>query len=906
MLVGRQAEKQQLRRLLERARDGSGSAVVLRGEAGIGKTALLQDAAATAEGFLVLHALGVESEAELAFAALHELLLPVLDRLGDLPPPQATALRAALALEKGDRPDRFAAYAGTLGLLAAAAAERPLLCVVDDGHWLDQASAEALIFAARRIEHDAVAMLFAVRDPDVAAFAAPGLAELRLGGLSAGEAKGLLAARSPSLAPAAVDRVVEVSGGNPLALLEFAPRALGNAELEAPLRVDEAVERAFLDRSAALSRESRRAVLLVAANDPAEPETLWRAIEREQLGAALAEAEEAGLVTSGSRTTFAHPLARSAIYHAAPPADRRDVHRVLAETTIEPVRRAWHLAAAASGPDEAVARALEQASATARSRGGAYAQAAALARAATLTPDAESRAERLLKAGTATEDAGEFSRAERLYAEAAELATGEEVRAEATARRSYLLFNRGEFAPALELATREAERLAPATAARVLTASGVVHALIHLLEIREARRVAERAVALAGGESCDDLDVQFMLIWTWSLAGLRRQSLERARTLIERADPGGTLAVDIACRFFYEEDHEAARQHLERIAAHERAVGALGSLAYALDNLALLQARTGPLATAYATSLEALQLIEPFQTDTSTAGCLGRVALIEAMLGRTADAVAHGRRALELAEGRNDRWNIVRARVALGAEAAARGDASATVEWLAPAAAMLAAGGHRQRNNFRVDGELIEAHVRLGNTGEAKRLLHDFLEDADATESPWALAVGARCRALLAEEADVEEAFEAALELHEREPSEWERARTQLAYGERLRRTRRRRAARDQLRAALETFERLGSRPWVDRAGAELRATGERLTRTGPAAHEQLTPQELQVSLAAAEGLTSKEIGARLFLSPRTVDFHLGRVYRKLDVRSRAELIKLFAEKGGAGERVPA
>jgi DNA-binding CsgD family transcriptional regulator len=318
----------------------------------------------------------------------------------------------------------------------------------------------------------------------------------------------------------------------------------------------------------------------------------------------------------------------------------------------------------------------------------------------------------------------------------------------------------------------------------------------------------------------------------------------------------------------------------------------------------LLDARTGRLAQAYALALEALQLTESLGTDTATAACLARLAHIEAILGRCADAVEHGRRSLQISETRGDCWNIVRARAALGLEALARGDAAATVTWLAPAAEMLASGGHQLRNNFRLDGDLIEAHVRLGETHQAERQLADLLEHAEESQSPWALAVGARCRALVAEDGDVDEAFAAALELQAGEPSAWERARTELVYGERLRRRRQPRAAREQLHAALTTFERLGSKPWADRARAELRASGERLRpRRDSAAHDQLTPQELQVSLAAADGLTSKEIGTRLFLSPKTVDFHLGRAYRKLDVRSRAELIKLFAQQATAAER---
>jgi DNA-binding CsgD family transcriptional regulator len=905
MLVGRESEQEQIERLLADAREGRGRALVLRGEAGVGKTALLQHAVEAATGFRELHALGVESEAELPFAALDELVRPVLDLLDELPQPQANAMKAALALAQIENADRFSAYAAALGLLSAAAAHQPVLCVVDDAHWLDQASAEALVFAARRLDYDAVAMLFAVRDPASACFSAPGLAELRLGGLTADQAKTLLATTAPPLTRAALDRVVEAAGGNPLALLEFAPGMATSPASEGPLPVSEAVERAFLERSSRLSADSRRALLLVAVSGSDAPEALWTALDLEQISAdSLGEAERAGLIVQGRRLDFPHPLARSAIYHGAPPGERRGAHRVLAASTTEPDRRAWHEAMAATAPDEDVAAALDEAAAKARARGGLSAEAAALERAARLSPDAEARARRLFRAGLAADACARFEQAEELFAEASELTSDAELRADAVARRSYLVFNRGDFEAAIELANSEAEHLAPATAARLLTSSGVIHALIHVLDIPGARRTAERAVELAGGEeAASDPDIRHMLAWTWELSGLREQALELIRECAGRVELGTVLAVDVANRFLFLEDYDSAQELFDRVVAYDRDVGALQFLGYALDMRSLLDARTGRLEPAYALALEALQLTESLGTDTATAACLARLAHIEAILGRSADAVEHGRRSLQISEKRGDRWNIVRARGALGLDALARGDAASAVQWLSPAAEMLASGDHRLRNNFRLDGDLIEAQVRLGETRKAVRQLANLLEHAEESQSPWALAVGARCRAFVAEDDDVDEAFAAALELHTAEPSAWERARTELAWGERLRRRRQPRTAREQLHSALKTFERLGSQPWADRTRTELRASGERLPRGDPAAHDQLTPQELQVSLAAADGLTSKEIGARLFLSPKTVDFHLGRAYRKLEVRSRSELTRLFAQQATATER---
>jgi DNA-binding CsgD family transcriptional regulator len=345
---------------------------------------------------------------------------------------------------------------------------------------------------------------------------------------------------------------------------------------------------------------------------------------------------------------------------------------------------------------------------------------------------------------------------------------------------------------------------------------------------------------------------------------------------------------------------------LDRIVARARQSGALGNLAYALDCHAHLDTRTGRLTAAYAQALESVQLTEPLGNAVALAASLAWLALIEAMLGRSADARAHGARCLEVAQERGTRYNEVRARAALGSEALARGDVAVAADWLEPAAQMLVQGGVHHLNLFRVHADLIEAQTRANRRDDAERNLARLQEDAKLTGSVWEAATGARCRGLLADDVEAVDAFVEALQLHENDPDQFERARTVLCYGERLRRLRRRRDAREHLHEALETFERIGARPWAERARAELRASGERLRRRGTAAHEQLTPQELQVSLAAADGLTNKEIGARLFLSPKTVEFHLSRAYRKLDVSSRVELARLLASQPGVIERLPA
>jgi len=905
MFVGREVERAQIEHLLRKAREGHGCALLVRGDAGVGKTALLEQALERVTGFRILRASGVESEAELAFAAVHELVAPIVDLIDRLPDPQARAIKAALALEDTETPDRFSTYAATLGLLAAAASEQPLFCAVDDAHWLDQASAEAFAFATRRIEHDPIAMVFSTRDRSPSSFSAPGLPELRLGGLADEDAKALLAANAPSLLPSVAERLVETAAGNPLALLEFAASAPQTDAGGERLPVGEAIERVFLERSLPLSAEARRALLLAAACDPGEQEGLWRALDSEGISAeSIAEAERAGFFARGRRLDFPHPLARSAIYQSARPDERRAAHRALGLATGDPDRRAWHLAAATPGPDEEIATALEKAANRALRRADVSAHSAALERAARLTPEEGARARRLLQAGLSAEAAGQLERAEQLVAEAAELAPDRQLRADALARRSYLLFDRGEFGRALELATAEAEHFSGSTAARLLTASGAVHALVHLLDIPAARAMAERAAELAGAAAYEDLDLCHMLAWTWQLSGDTHKALALAQECAERSDVGSVLAIDLAGHFIFLEDYAQARARFEGIIEHLRETHALGNLAYALDVQARLELAMGRPGPAYRASLEAIQLTEPLGNDVALASVLSWLALVEANLGRSEDAQAHGRRSLKITTDRGDRFNEVRARGALGLDALARGDMAAAAEWLEPAAQMLAEGGVRLPNRFPIDGDLIEALVRSGKRAEASDQLGRLIEKAELTESHWAHAVGARCRALLVDDAEADDAFESALELHEFDSNELEHARTRLAYGERLRRLRRRRDSREHLHRALETFERLGARPWAERARAELRASGERLHPRKPTAHERLTPQELQVSLAAADGLTNKEIGARLFLSPKTVEFHLGRAYRKLAVRSRAELIKLFAQESAAVERL--
>jgi DNA-binding NarL/FixJ family response regulator len=435
-----------------------------------------------------------------------------------------------------------------------------------------------------------------------------------------------------------------------------------------------------------------------------------------------------------------------------------------------------------------------------------------------------------------------------------------------------------------------AEAAPPALAARVLTAGGAVHALVHRLEIAEARAVAERAADLAGADAAADLDLCHMLAWTWELSGRAEDALALARASLPHVDPLSILAIDFCAHFVYLEDYTTGREALEATVRGLRETAAFGNLAYGVDHLANLELRTGRMVAAYAHSAEAVQLMESMEVDVGIAASLARLSLIEAVIGRAADSRAHGARALDIAVKRGDRWNEVRARAALSLEALSRRDFELAATQAEPAARMQADGGVHHPNMFRVHGDCIEALIRTGRRDQAKAMLERLTTDGRLTRSAWAEAVAARCGALLTDDDDD---FAAACDAPAA-AGDFERGRAFLAHGERLRRRRQVRAAREPLYKAVELLERVEARLWAERARAELRATGERLPPRQAAAHENLTPQELQVARAAADGLTNKEIAARLFLSPKTVEFHLTRVYRKLGVRSRSQLVRVF------------
>jgi tetratricopeptide (TPR) repeat protein len=555
MLFGREREAARIDEVLDAARDGRGGALVIRGEAGIGKTALLNAAIEHAEGMRVLRALGVESEVDIAFSGLHELLRPALSSIDAIPDPQAIAVRAALALGPGAVGERLAVFGGTLSLLATIAEEQPLLCVIDDAHWLDEGSAAALTLVGRRLDADGIAMLFGAREPETRTFPAPGIPELQLHGLDRAAARQLLATRQQTAAGSLVaEQLVEISRGNPLALIEFssgltASQLTGRGPLDEPVRAGPAAEHGFLRRLAQLPTTTGRALLVVAASDIGELRALSRALRVLGLDVHnLGPAERAGLVTMTSSVDFCHPLARSAIYGAAEATDRSEAHRALAvaaDAAGEADRRAWHAAAAARAPDEQIASGLVDAAESARHRGGVLSEARALERAARLTPEPQLRARRLARAGDAAYRAGRLELADALLWEAVENDLDLPELAHAQARRAYIRLERGELDDALELmigGANDLESTDPRAAARLLT-NAATAADHHRLDIPWSIALGERAWRLAGDGAVDDPELCHIVSFQRLSAGHRALCHRRSRRprRAARTMPAGPL-----------------------------------------------------------------------------------------------------------------------------------------------------------------------------------------------------------------------------------------------------------------------------------------------------------------------------------------------------------------------------
>jgi DNA-binding CsgD family transcriptional regulator len=900
VLVGRESELRTLERLLAGARVGVSGVLVVCGEPGIGKTALLGEARHLAQGMRVLTARGVDAEQGLAFGGLHQLCTPLLGLLPELPAPQAEALGVALALRSGPPPERFAVGAALLGLLTRAAEDLPLAVFVDDAQLLDDSSAQALVFAARRLHTDPVAVLAAQREDPTSGLTS--LQTLRLAALDEAATGDLVAGRGPFLSsPGSVARFHEATGGNPLAVIELwgeAERLLA-APPHSPLPLAGALREAFLRRVQTLSPDARQ-VLLVAAADSHSLATLRLACERLGLSLrSLEEAESAGLVRLTDRSVeFRHPLVRAAVYGAADAAARRGVHRVLADSveTDEQARRAWHRAEAALGPDEEAALLLERAAADSAQRGANAEAAWQWERAAALTADVGHRTTRLLRAGEQAWLAGATERATGLLRRSLDLASGPVDRATAMSRLAEVESSCGTLRRARDLQLAAADLVAatePTLAALAL--ADAVGSSLYLCDAATARAVGDRLTAMTGPAASPLVNHLGSLAAGVALVlggeGNRGPDLIRGALehRVERdADAQWWMRWTMIAPLFLRESGPsrlAAAQVLESV----REQAAVGMLPFLLTLIAKDAAASASWAHADELYSEAAALATETGHVVDRTLSLAGWAMLQARQGRAVEARANADEALRLARVHEVTLARVWASWALADTAAAEGRIGDAVTAYEGLAALLHELGVGDPDVSPVP-ELVECRRQRGADDDLVEAATAFSEAATRKGQPWALARGHRAMGLALGDHRADAQFRSALELHDRTPDAYETARTQLAFGAHLRRSRRRAEARPLLRAALATFEQLGAVPWADRAAAELDATGETAVRHGAGVLTALTPQERQIATLLASGRTTREAAAALFLSPKTVEYHLRHVYLKLGIGSREQL----------------
>ena len=901
-LTGRRAECGVLERLAGAVRAGESRVLVVHGEAGVGKTALLEHLAGHAPGLRVTRASGVQSEMELAFAGLHQLCAPALDSLDTLPEPQRDALRTAFGMSSGLAPPRFLIGLAVLSLLSHAAAEQPLLCLVDDHQWLDRASAQILAFAARRLGVESVGLVFATREPggDLA-----GLPELPVSGLLEADARVLLdAALTGPIDTRVRDQIIAETRGNPLALLEL-PHGLTPQELAGGFGLPGApplagsIEQNFRRRVEALPRETRRLLLLAAADPSGDPALVWRAAAECGIGTeAAVPATEAGLAEFGTRLLFRHPLARSAAYQAASAQARQEAHRALAAATdprLDPDRRAWHRAQAAPGPDEDVAAELERSASRARSRGGLTAAAAFLERSAMLTLDPAQRAARALAAARAKSQAGAFNAALDLLAvaEAGPLTDLQHAHADLIRAQLAFITSRGAEAPPLLL--KAAKRLAGvdpglsrATYLDALSAGIFTGRLASpgcgLLAIA---RAAAEAPPPPGPPRVPDLLLDGLIAHYNEGYAAGVPMLRSALAAFADSMPAEEelhwlwLACIVgATRAYDDESWDVLSARHVQLA---RDTGALSELPLALTSRAFLHLFAGQLSAATALTDEMQAVKEATGSGLAPYSALG----LAAFRGEDARAQALTEATIEdvtlrgegtgitFAEWANAVLNNGLGRYDKAAAAALHAcdydDDLGSLIWTMP--------------------ELIESAVRAGLTEAAAWADDRLAEMTSACESDWARGIRARSRALLSEGETAERLYRESVRSLSRTRLRVDLARAHLLYGEWLRRERRRGDAREQLRTALGMLEASGMAGFAERARRELRSTGESARkRSSAVVHEELTAQELLVARLARDGLSNPEIGTRLFISAHTVQYHLRKVFAKLGVTSRSQL----------------
>jgi DNA-binding CsgD family transcriptional regulator len=898
-LLGRQREREVLDRLLAGVRAGRGGVLVMHGEAGVGKTALLGYAVEAASEFRVARTFGVEAEMELPFAAVQQLCSPFLHLSERLPQPQHDALEVAFGLRTGPAPDRFLVGLAVLGLLAEAAEEQALACVVDDAQWLDSSSARTLAFVARRLVAEKIALVFATRELGEILW---GLPELNVAPLERRDARALLDSVLPvRLDERVFERIVAETRGNPLAVLEM-PRGLSPSQLAggfglpttAPLSAG--IEDRYTRRLAKLPSDARRLLLVAAADPVGDPALVWRAAERLGIPESAADAVESEqLLSLSPRVVFRHPLVRSAVYGSAEPNARREVHRALAEATdveIDPDRRAWHRAQAAATPDEEVAAELERSAARAQARGGLAAAAAFLERAVALSSEPTRRARRALVAAETKLQAGALDDALDLLETAESGAAVDDVlRAHAHLLRAQIAFasRRGsDAAPLLLAAARELKAadpsLARATYLEALSAAMFAGRLLHgdgLLEIAEA--------ALAGpppeNPQPSDLLMQGLAVQATKGYAAGAPLLKAALDAFQREDD--LSANDARWLWFaglialFMWDDDAWTVLFTRQLELARETGALSALVFLLGTGIGVYAFFGELKTASVLEGEQRAATEATGLAADPSGALA----LAAVRGRETEFSELIQTTISDAEARGEGLAMSSAEFLSGCLYNGLGRYEAALASVLPA------------ERFYTEGpaiwaltELIEAAVRCGQPERARRAFEWVEETTRAAGTDWALGIEARLRALLSDGDDADELYMEAIRRLGRTRIRVQLARTHLLYGEWLRRGRRRLDAREQLRAAYEFFSEAGIEAFAARARLELEATGERARKRSVDTRGQLTPQETQIARLAAHGETNRAIAARLFISASTVEYHLRKAFRKLGVKSRTQL----------------
>ncbi len=895
MLLSRAPQCLAVDSVIAAVRAGGSRSLVVFGEPGIGKTALLNYAADSAPGFVVLRAEGVESEMELPFAALHQLCAQTIERAGALPPPQRAALDVAFGLSTGEPPDRFLVSLAVLSLLSEVAADRPVLCLIDDAQWLDRTSAQVLAFIARRLGRDSIGLVFGIRDPDTATVTT-GLPQLAISGLSDADGRALLASALPGRLDERVrDRILAEAGGNPLALLELS-RAITVADLAGGFGVVRAptltgrIEQIFLRRIAPLPEETRRVLLLAAAEPVGDPALLMRAVASVDISADATDPAEAdGLLTIAGKVAFRHPLIRAAIYKAASAADRRSAHHTLAkciDPAADPDRRAWHLALAVAGPDENIASELEQCAGRASARGGLAAAAAFLERSAALTLGPHAKAARALAAAQLTYEAGmpDLALEQAATAEAGALSELERAHFERLRARIAFTRRRGSDAPSLIL--HAARRMGPLDVS--LARETYLEALWAAIRTgrSEGGMLLEAALAARSAPLASNPPRAVDLL----LDGLVARSIEgysagvpklrlalRALQSEDNADDAGWLwlgchtAMDLW-------DDETCRELAARHVQYARDAGALTTLPFGLNYVAAHHIFAGEFR-------EAATLLEEANTITAVTGNAPMADFSLLLAGWRGHASDQFEAAIEDAKTRGEGLAMANAEFATAVLHNGLGHYEAALT-----AAQQACEHDELGFGVWVLPELVEAAAHCVRPDIAAKALAELTERTRLSNNPWARGIEARSRALVTDREGAERHFEEAIHHLADSRMTVHLARAHLIYGEWLRRQNRRTDSRSQLHTALEMLTAMGADGFAERAVRELRATGERIQRGRSFDPSRLTNREAQIARLVADGFTNQQVAAQLFVSRRTVEYHLHKIFSKLDITSRHQL----------------